>query len=136
MGKYVRPNIIAKFSGLKVVLWSYFEDKIGNRDGPFEVDQGELADRFDVSRTAVIYALKTFVIANLLSKVSSGRGRGNHSRYKLLWTFKKESELKCNPSRVEGKPQEKNITKAQNSPKTQNPKKTSPKEPRATDTTP
>ena len=103
--------MVQRFSGVKVELWHYLEEEVGNQDGPFVLNQGKLAERFEVSRTSIINALKTFVSANLLEKVSSGRGRGNHSRYRLLWTFKEESELKCNPSRVSSIPQEKNITK-------------------------
>ncbi|MFW6048988.1 MAG: hypothetical protein ACOC88_02315 [Candidatus Bipolaricaulota bacterium] len=91
MTNYVLPNVIQKFSGVKVDLWHWLQEEIGNREGPFEIDQGQLAEKFDVSRTAIINALKTFVSANLLEKVSSGRGRGNHSEYKLLWTFKQKN---------------------------------------------
>jgi len=111
---YIKPNIITKFSGVKVQLWEWIEREIGNQDSPFEVDQGELADRFDVSRTAIINAFKVFVSANLMEKVSSGRGRGNHCKYKLMWTFREPNSEKCNPpSRAGNKysPQEKNLTK-------------------------
>ena len=111
MPNYAKPDIIQKFSGVKVELWHWIEKNIGNQDGSFEIDQGKLADRFDVSRTSIINALKTFVSANLMEKVDTGKGRGNHCQYKLIWTFKTENELKCNPSHVYSKPQEKFITK-------------------------
>lgn len=118
MGNYIKPNIIQKFSGLKIDLWNWIEEEIGKKKGPFEIDQGKLAEKFDVSRTAIINALKTFVSANLLKKCGSGRGRGNHCSYQLIWQFKKRPGLKCNPRPNYKDPQEKNLTKAQNTSKT------------------
>jgi len=106
-----KPNIYKSWSGTKVLLWDWLEEEVGNKNGSFELDHGELAEKFDVSRTTVINALKTFISANLLRKDSSGRGRGNHSEYKLLWNFREEGEENVTPSRANKKPQEKSITK-------------------------
>ena len=100
--------MVQKFSGVKVNLWHWLEENIGNQDGTFELNQSKLADKFDVSRTAIINALKTFVSANLMEKVSSGRGRGNHSEYKLLWTFKQKN---VTPSCINKENPKKLITK-------------------------
>ncbi len=96
---------------MKVGLWHWLEQEIGNSDGPFELNQSMLAEKFDVSRKSIQNALKTFTNANLLEKVESRTGRGNHPLYRLIWTFREESEKSATPSRVKGKPQEKNITK-------------------------
>ena len=100
--------MVQKFSGVKVDLWHWLEQNIGNQDGTFELNQSKLAEEFDVSRKSIQNALKTFRRANLLEKVESRTGRGNHPLYRLIWTFKSES---ATPSRVSSKPQEKNITK-------------------------
>jgi len=94
-----------------VDLWHYLENEIGKNEESFQLDHAELAERFGVSRTAVINALKTFISANLLEKVSSGRGRGNHSEYRLLWTFREEDEKNVTPTHVEGTTPRKKQTK-------------------------
>lgn len=107
----VKPNLYKSWSGTKVLLWDWLEEEMEGKSEPFKLDHSELAERFDVSRTAVINALKTFISANLLRKVSSGRGRGNHSKYELLWNFREEGGKNVTPSRANKQPQEKNITK-------------------------
>ena len=111
MGAYVIPNVVQKFSGVKVDLWHWLEENIGNQDGTFELNQSALAKKFNVSRKSIHNALKTFQSANLLEKVESRTGRGVHSLYRLVWTFREEESKSVTPSRVKGKPQEKNITK-------------------------
>ncbi len=85
------------------MLWNWLEKEIGKSEDSFELDQSKLAEEFGVSRTAVINAIKTFISANLLRKVSSGRGRGNHSEYELLWNFREKEEENVTPSRVKSK---------------------------------
>jgi len=111
LSNYAIPNVVQKFSGVKVDLWHWLEKKVGNQDGTFELNQSKLADKFDVSRKAIQNALKTFQSANLIEKVESRTGRGNHPLYRLIWTFREESKKSATPSRVNKKPQEKNITK-------------------------
>ncbi len=107
----IKPKVYETWSGTKVKLWNWLENEIGNQKKSFEIDQSYLAKKFEVSRTTIINALKTFVAANLMEKASSGRGRGNHSKYRLLWTFREQNRENVTPSRVDSKPQEKNITK-------------------------
>jgi len=83
-------------------LWKWLEERIGNQDGPFEINQSKLAEKFGVSRKTIQNALKTFQSANLLEKVESRTGRGVHSLYRLIWTFKEENEKSATPSRVKG----------------------------------
>ncbi len=111
MGNYVIPNVVQRFSGVKVKLWHWLEEEIGNQDGPFEINQTKLAEKFDVSRKSIQNALKAFQSANLIEKVESRTGRGVHPLYRLIWTFRGEAEKSATPSRVYSKPQEKNITK-------------------------
>ena len=103
--------MVQKFSGVKVDLWHWLEENIGNQDGTFELNQSKLAEQFDVSRKSIHNALKTFQSANLLEKVESRTGRGVHSLYRLVWTFREEEPKSVTPSRVKCKPQEKNLTK-------------------------
>lgn len=111
MENCVKPDIIQKFSGLKVQLWNYFEEEIGNQDGPFELNQSKLAEKFNVSRKTIQNALKTFQSSNLLEKVESRTGRGNHPLYRLIWTFREENGKSATPSRVKCNPQDKKQTK-------------------------
>ncbi|MBS3765142.1 helix-turn-helix domain-containing protein [Candidatus Bipolaricaulota bacterium] len=111
MTNYVIPDIVQKFSGVKVDLWNWLEKNIGNQDGPFEINQSKLAEELDVSRKSIQNALKTFRAANLVEKVESRTGRGNHPLYQLIWTFREEGEKSATPSRVKCKPQEKSLTK-------------------------
>ena len=92
MGNYVIPDIIQKFSGVKVELWHWLEEEIGNQDGPLELNQSRLAKEFDVSRKSIQNALKSFQSANLIEKVETRTGRGNHPLYRLIWTFREEFE--------------------------------------------
>lgn len=102
MGNYVIPNVVQKFSGVKVELWHWLEENIGNQNSPFEINQSKLSEKFEVSRKSIQNALKTFQSANLLEKVESRTGRGVHSLYRLIWTFREENEKSATPSRVEG----------------------------------
>ncbi|MFP3953122.1 MAG: hypothetical protein ACLFVS_03230 [Candidatus Acetothermia bacterium] len=111
----IKPKVYETWAGTKVELWDWLEKKIGNQKKPFPIDQSMLAEKFGVSRTSIINALKTFARANLIKKMSSGRGRGNHSKYKLKWTFRDKNEkverINVTPSRVEGVPPRKKLTK-------------------------
>jgi len=101
LANYVIPDVVKKFSGVKVDLWNWLEEKIGNQDGPFEINQSQLATKFDVSRKSIQNALKTFISANLMEKVESRTGRGVHSLYQLIWTFREQKQKSATPSRVE-----------------------------------
>ena len=118
MPNYVKPDIVQKFSGVKVGLWHWLEENIGNQDGTFELNQSKLAEKFDVSRKSIQNALKTFISANLLEKVESRTGRGVHSLYKLIWTFRERSELKnkksATPGLIYSNPKKKTLTKVEN----------------------
>ena len=103
--------MVQKFSGVKVNLWHWLEENIGNQDGTFELNQSALAEKFDVSRKSIHNALKTFQSANLLEKVESRTGRGVHSLYRLVWTFREEDPKSVTPSRVEGTTPRKRQTK-------------------------
>ena len=111
MGNYVIPDVVRNFSGTKVELWEWLEEKIGNQDGPFEINQSKLAEKFNVSRKTIQNCLKTFQSANLLEKVESRTGRGVHSLYRLVWTFREENEKSATPSRVKGTTPRKKLTK-------------------------
>lgn len=103
--------MVQRFSGVKVDLWHWLEKEIGNQNGPFEINQSKLAEKFDVSRKSIQNALKTFQSANLLEKVESRTGRGNHPLYRLVWTFKEESGKSATPSRVKCNTPRKKLTK-------------------------
>ncbi|MEF8799183.1 MAG: HTH domain-containing protein [Candidatus Bipolaricaulota bacterium] len=92
-------------------LWHWLEENVGNRDGPFELNQSKLAEKFGVSRKSIQNALKTFQSANLLEKVESRTGRGNHPLYRLIWTFREKGEKSATPSRVKGTTPRKKLTK-------------------------
>ena len=111
MGNYVIPDVVRNFSGTKVELWEWLEEKIGNQVGPFEINQSKLAEKFGVSRKTIQNCLKTFQSANLLEKVESRTGRGVHSLYRLIWTFREENEKSATPSRVKGTTPRKKLTK-------------------------
>lgn len=111
MGNYVIPDVVKKFSGVKVDLWNWIEKEIGNRDGTFEINQSKLAEKFDVSRKSIQNALKTFISANLLEKVESRTGRGVHPLYRLIWTFREQNEKSATPSRVKGTTPRRKLTK-------------------------
>ena len=111
MPNYAKPDIIQKFSGVKVELWHWIEKNIGNRKDPFELNQSKLAEKFEVSRKAIQNALKTFQSANLLEKVESRTGRGVHPLYRLIWTFREENQKSATPSRVKGTTPRKKLTK-------------------------
>jgi len=108
---YVIPNVVQKFSGVKVSLWHWLEEEVGNQDGSFELNQSKLADKFDVSRKSIQNALKTFQSANLLEKVESRTGRGNHPLYRLIWNFREKNKESATPSRVKGTTPRKKLTK-------------------------
>ncbi len=97
---YIRPNIFSTWSGTKVQLWKWLENNISKNQDKFELNQTELAEKFGVSRTTIINALKTFIKGNLIEKVDSSRGRGNHSTYRMKWTFKEKGSKNVTPSRV------------------------------------
>ncbi|MBS3788330.1 HTH domain-containing protein [Candidatus Bipolaricaulota bacterium] len=99
MENYVIPDVVQKFSGVKVELWHWLEENIGNQNSSFEINQSKLAEKFEVSRKSIQNALKTFQSANLIEKVESRTGRGVHPLYRLIWTFREKS---ATPSRVEG----------------------------------
>ncbi|MBS3766232.1 HTH domain-containing protein [Candidatus Bipolaricaulota bacterium] len=103
--------MVQKFSGVKVKLWHWFEEEIGNQNGPFEINQSRMAEKFDVSRKSIQNALKTFQSANLLEKVESRTGRGVHSLYKLIWTFKKKNKKSATPNSIYSNPKNKSLTK-------------------------
>lgn len=103
--------MVQKFSGVKIDLWHWLEEEVGNQNGSFEINQSALAEKFDVSRKSIQNALKTFCSANLLEKVESRTGRGNHPLYRLIWTFKEQGEESATPSRVECTTPRKRLTK-------------------------
>jgi len=111
LGNYVVPDVVRKFSGTKVDLWEWLEERIGNQNGPFEINQSKLAEKFGVSRKTIQNCLKTFQSANLLEKVESRTGRGVHSLYRLIWTFREEDEKSATPTRVKGITPRKKLTK-------------------------
>jgi len=89
--------VVQKFSGVKVSLWHWFEEEIGNKNGAFEINQTELAEKFEVSRKSIQNALKTFRSANLLEKVECRTGRGNHPLYRLIWNFREKNKESATP---------------------------------------
>jgi len=89
--------VVQKFSGIKVSLWHWLEEEIGNKNGDFEINQTELAEKFEVSRKSIQNALKTFRSANLLEKVESRTGRGNHPLYRLIWNFREKNKESATP---------------------------------------
>ena len=86
------PNLIQHLSEAKQAVWGLIRSNYHRiKDSEFKLDITSIAAELDYSRAAVTYAVKALTSGNILEKVREVTGRGNHSTFRLLWTFDPES---------------------------------------------